>query len=95
MTPANNISLITDYLNTYLLPEECVGCAFTGAKIIGLGDKQSDDDLVVFIYNRDKAYLSNVLSFYSSAEDKYIEILVEDLYNLSIMSLEEFSGYCS
>ena len=89
-----NYNSILNYLNLHV-DSKIIGCAITGSNIINLEDDQSDIDLVVFTYNNNRPYLSNIVSFYDPRTDKYIEVLVEDLTELTTRELKDFYGYYS
>lgn len=93
-----DLNTVKEMLLTYnqiVKHSNIIGIAKTGSSLIGLADLQSDLDLVL-IYKGDWIPVtSNLLSFYDLVEGKAIELLTEDVLDISLLTQQKLYGYNS
>lgn len=93
-----DLNIIKEMLLTYnqiVKHSNVIGIAKTGSSLIGLADLQSDLDLVIIHKGDWIPVTSNLLSFYDLVEGKAIELLTEDVLDISTLTQQKLYGYNS
>ena len=95
MIDLNTIKEMLLAYNQIVKNSNIIGIAKTGSSLIGLADSQSDLDLVL-IYKGDWIPVtSNLLSFYDLHDGNVIELLTEDVLDISELTQQKLYGYSS
>ena len=95
MIDLNTIKEMLLAYNQIVKNSNIIGIAKTGSSLIGLADSQSDLDLVLIYKGGWIPVTSNLLSFYDLHDGNVIELLTEDVLDISELTQQKLYGYSS
>ena len=95
MVDLNTIKEMLLTYNQIVKNSNIIGVAKTGSSLIGLADSQSDLDLVLVYKGGWIPATSNLLSFYDLRGGNVIELLTEDVLDISELTQQKLYGYSS